>query len=200
MAAPAPNPDDPSSSSTSEDDQDNLDPDTSNESPKFTNYPRDSSFNADTALVANATLRDSSFDPAPIIPEHILIHVDLDGNIHHLLHFYERYDPADVLAAFFANRVSTDELLSQQANNQTMSAAPTLEAIDNLPPPVPALPDTASTEAQHGSIDPKSDSSASIFLEDIFAVDTSSITSSHEDSANVSNDEEEEGDNEEEEN
>ena len=97
-------------------------------------------------MIANATLRDVPTVAEEIVPEHVLIHVDLEGNIHHLLHFYERYEPSDILTAFFADRVSMDNLDNQMPHNQTNATAsinqdtmPTIEDIDNLPAPLPII-------------------------------------------------------------
>ena len=90
-------------------------------------------FNIINAQIANANL-DGAARPrrGPPTPEHVLIEVDRDGNISHLLHFHQPHDPLDIIEAFL--------------NNTLNSSAPD-EGFDSTVNTTPAAPPNTSNEA-----------------------------------------------------
>ena len=97
-------------------------------------------FNLLNAEVANANL-DGAARPrrGPPTPEHVLVSIDMDGNISRILHFHEQHDPEDILEAYW--------------NNTINSAAPD-EGFDSTADVTPAAPPPSSNEASFGSSNP----------------------------------------------
>ena len=97
-------------------------------------------FNLINANIANANL-DGAARPrrGPPTPEHVLISVNMDGDIDTLLHFHERHDPLDILEAFL--------------NNTLNSSAPD-EGFDSTLSVTPSAPPPSSNEATFGSSSP----------------------------------------------
>ena len=97
-------------------------------------------FNIANTVVANANLDDAPRATAnPATPEHMLIVVEDDNTITHLLRFDQRHSPSDILDAFW-NR-SLHMMLPDEG----------FEASVTSPPPPPPPTPSSSTEAVKGS-------------------------------------------------
>ena len=130
-------------------------------------------FNIMNARIANANL-DNAARPrrGPPTPEHVLIEINLDGEISNLLHFNAPHDPEDILEAFW--------------NNTINSEAPD-EGFDSTTDTTPSAPPPSSNEATLGSSPPPvitlSDNSIEI-LNDSSISNMSTNTTQQRDSQN----------------
>ena len=97
-------------------------------------------FNIIGAQIANANL-DNAARPrrGPPTPEHVLISINMAGDISTLLHFHQPHDPEDILEAYW--------------NNTLNSEAPD-EGFDSTADVTPSAPPPSSNEATFGSSTP----------------------------------------------
>ena len=97
-------------------------------------------FDVANAMVANGSLAgDVPNNNVPDIPEHVLIVIQDDNVITHLINFSNRHTPEEILEAFWTNSLNMS--LPDEGIENTAEITPT------APPPTPS----SSTEAIHSS-------------------------------------------------